>query len=385
MREHLKKFMQWANMLQGEIVLPTARTIYLAIASISLVAAVLGLLVALLMQLLTVGSAPRQRVPEVNTNAAVSIDVGAVSARLMPPKNIRFVVSAGTLHERPTAGAMLGYFDADTANGLPNYPDDFSIIGGADAELFDRVAISIPGGHRAGLAPTAGLAARIDANPKSFSQTTTHVFHLKVIARDAYGNSAASDVAVSIVTGPAPTSSEAPAPPPPVEQVTDLQRLASEIASKADSTHGVAFFDIYKRAQRVPSDCGADENQLFLGEYRRAFEGTKSLIQIGNTEGLFAGVCDAWRSALSKRAQEIAQQEAERQTVIARNMEAELKHALLVTGRKGIRNIALSLVGSALVAFITICLFLAFLAMENHTKAVREAIEAIAKNSSAER
>jgi hypothetical protein len=379
--------MQWANKLQGEIVLPTARTIYLAIASISLLAAVLGLLVALSMQILSVGSAQKDRVPDVNNSGVISIDVSAVGAHLSPPKNIRFVMTAGQLHERPTPGSMLGYFDADTANGLPTYPNDFSIIGGPDVELFDRVPISIPNGQRAGLAPTVALATRLDVNPQSYKRATTHTFHLKVIARDNYGNSSAADVAVVINTGPAPLSfnTPSPAPVPQVEQVTDLQRLASEIAGKADPSHGAAFFDIYKRAQRVPSDCDARDDQTFLGEYRRAFEGTRQLIQVGNTEGLFAGVCEAWRQALQRRAQEIAQQEAERQSVIVHNLESELKHDAAVSVRKGIRNLALSLVGGALIAFITICLFLAFLAMENHTKAMREAIEAIAKSASPER
>jgi hypothetical protein len=372
-----KSVLSWTGRLQGDYVLPTARTIYLGIACLSLLAAAIGLVVALLMQVLSMGGPSHERVPFVADAPALSIDVDAVGAHLRPPHNIRFVFTRGTLHEQPSTSDFLGYFDADTANGLPKYPDDFSIIGGRDAELFERVSVSIPNGTRAGLAPTQALIARLGADPMAYLQPRSHSFQLRVLARDAYGNSAAADVIVSLRTGPVPLDAAAPAPAPQVEETTDLQRLASEIAAKADPTHGAAFFDIYKRAQRVPADCGADEGTHFVGEYRRAFEATRSLIVAGNTEAFFAGVCDAWRQALAKHATELAQAELARNEAIARNQTAEFRHAIKVAGTKSIRNLALGLVGSAIVAFITICLFLAFLAMENHTKAVREAIEAM--------
>lgn len=384
MNQKLHTVANWIRKLQGEIILPAARTIYLGIACLSLVSALGGILIAVFFQIQTWDRPARVPVPDSSAGSPPSIDVGAVSAHLIPPRNVRFIATQALLSEPLTEREVFGYFDADTSNGLPGYPDDFSIVGGKDSALFERGNIYLQGGHRSALIPSTVLIGQINGDKTSFQTKRAHIYQLRILARDALGNSAPANITFTLVTGPAPVTTTAPsqvaAPPPPVEETTPLQQLASQIAARSDPSHAATFFDIYKRAQRVPQNCGANtDDQQFVGEYRKAFEGTRQNLTASNVEAFFAGMCDAWRQAVARQATEQAQNELARNTAISRNVEAEMRSEITKSGAKAARNIVVSYVLAAFGAFITICLFLAFLAMENHTKAVREAIEFLAR------
>ncbi len=375
-----------ARKLQSEIILPAARTIYLGIACVSLVAAIGGILVALFFEMQTWGGPKQVPVPDASAVSPPSIDVGTVAAHLAPPRNVRLIVAPGLLSNPLTGSEVLGYFNADTSNGLPDYPNDFSIIGGKDSALFERTGTYIAGsGARAALTPSTALVNQINGDPANFQAQHAHTFQLRILARDARGNSTPASVTFTFYTGPASTLNIGPAlsqsaPPPPVEETTALQQLASQIAAQTDPSHTATFFDTYKRAQRVPQDCGANtDDQMFVGEYRKAFEGTRKQLTASNLEAFFAGMCDAWRQAAARQATEQAQNELARGEAISRNTEAAMQSEIKKAGAKVARNVVASFVVAAFGAFITICLFLAFLAMENHTKAVREAIEFLAR------
>ena len=127
----------WIKRLQGEYVLPTARVLYLAIAGLSLLAAVLGILAVIALEFSAHQSAALKPVPDVSAPASVSLDLDAISNGFLPPSNVHAVPLAFT---RPiSTDTVLLYFDASSARGLAQYPDDFLILGGPDAGLFERV------------------------------------------------------------------------------------------------------------------------------------------------------------------------------------------------------------------------------------------------------
>jgi hypothetical protein len=370
----------WLRKLQGELVLPAARTIYLVIASLSLIGAGGALILALVFHMETLTRPIQEPVPDASPLPPSEIDVNTVTRHLVPPGNIQFNASPTLLSNPINPHQVLGYFTAESSNGLPAYPNDFSIVGGKDSSLFERAPVNLRGiGWRAGLAATESLVDQINGDPAAFQSQHAHSYELQVLARDIYGNSKGTKIAVRFWTGPAQVSANVP---PPVEEVTDLQRLASEIASRVDPAHTGVFFDVYKQALRVPRNCGSDSNNLeFFGQYRRAFNASRKFLSATNVGGFFVGVCDAWREAISKSSAAQSQAEMARNEVLGRNQEAMLRNEIERAKARLARNSTFSFAIASIGAFITICLFLAFLAMENHTKAVREAIEAIARTS----
>ncbi len=361
--------------------LPTARTIYLLIACVSLAAAIGALLVALVSQMQSWRTADLVPVPQAGQAPLPPVNLSTVSARMIPPRAIRFIITQGFFSHEINTGQVLGYFTADTANGLPNYPDDFSIIGGKDTDLFHRVSMYAGGGHlRTGLAPTQKLVDQVNSDQANFTERRINTFSLRIVAHDSYGNVSSGDVTFAFTTGPTPAEVQLPMPVAPVKNATDLQKLAGEIANKADPSHGATFFDVYERAQRVPRNCGAQaDDPVFLNQYRKAFNGIKDQLTSSNAEAFFAGMCDAWRQAQAQRSADEARAELAKNNAESRNQEAILRNQFAKAEAKTARNAAVGFAGAAIGAFIVICLFLAFLAMENHTKAVREAIEALAR------
>jgi hypothetical protein len=74
------------------------------------------------------------------------------------------------------------------------------------------------------------------------------------------------------------------------------------------------------------------------------------------------------------------------QAIAAENARKHLELETQKVVARTIRNIAIGVAGSALAAFLTVALFLAFLAMEGHSKALRQAVETLAdRNSSTSR
>ncbi len=95
-------------------------------------------------------------------------------------------------------------------------------------------------------------------------------------------------------------------------------------------------------------------------------------------ELFYRGVCDAWNAAAERARARYASDRATADAVIARNAQQRTELESQKRTARMIRNIAFGIAATALMAFLIIALFLAFLAMEGHSKALREAVETLA-------
>ena len=139
----------------------------------------------------------------------------------------------------------------------------------------------------------------------------------------------------------------------------------------------------------IPKQCEAsDQNQVFVANYRQAFEQVRTRLKANNIEAFYAGLCEAWqdvvaREAAARRQVEEAQAAARRQVEEARaqalefNNEARAKHQLEASAAQATTYVAMSIVGGALATFLSISLIVAFLAIEGHSRAIREAVKAM--------
>jgi hypothetical protein len=373
----LSSLFQKSRYLQGEIILPTARTIYLAIACVSLAGAVCALLVAVAFEVQSGRSAPQVSVPAPYTAQVQPMNLDLVRARLLPPTNIAFVASQPVFGSAISGDTVLGYFTAETPNGLASFPNDISILGGPDAGLFDPVGSNYPGpATRTALRPGPQLIEEIDTELATLSAPKARRFSLVVIARDSYGNaSRPATVTFNIMYGPVSAAAA------PAERLTELQRLARDIALTLDPTRIPPnyYMGLYQRALREPGACSTgDNNYVFVSQYRQAFEQLRTNLNAQNIGAFYDGVCAAWRQAILDAESAEQNANAARASAIAQNEEAKVATELTNFAARSTRNVALAIAGSALLAFITISLFLAFLAMENHSKAMREAVEILA-------
>lgn len=344
---------------QSQVILGTARRIYLVMAALCLLVVVAGLAFAAFFQVVISSPSGGAPVPDVTMNVA------DVARHLQPPTNLRFVVTRGFISEPIGEQEVLGYFDADTANGLARFPDDFDILGGRDAGLFDRIPVSINGAPRAGLRPTTTLVDQINRNLRTASSQRGRNFSLRIASRDASGStSPATDVTFVLSYGPKAAGTVAAAP-----ALTDLQRVARDIAIALDPRRSPAYFDAYERALRTPGRCGArDTDAGFVSGYRKAFDTLRQRINSANVEVFYAAVCDAWRIA-----------NASRNEAMARNLAAEVEADLKSYGASIGRTWALGLVGGALIVFLIVSLSLAFLAIEDHSRSMKLALEVLAR------
>lgn len=367
----------WGRWLQSKFVLGTARKIYLVIASLSLLVAILAAAAVLVFQLWALKPAPEVPVPEARTPQPVSMDVSTVSRSLLPPTNVHFV-------PKPITGPLdqtdvVGYFDADTPNGLAAFPNDFDIFGGPDAAQFERVSVTVRYPTRvvvrAGLKPSAALLATIN-QAVSGTASIQPRYTVNVVARDRFGNTTRpTTVSFSLAFGATPTAPQGAG----TVQLSDLQVLARAIALHIDPAKTPTYFDQYRRALRVPGQCGtSDDNADFLRGFKASFNALESQLTLSNIEPFYAGVCAAWEEGASK---EIAARQASdgaRSEAMAKNVAAKLASSVEKAGVNVAKYTALYVVISAVSAFLFISLFLAFLAIENHSDALRQAVDAIA-------
>lgn len=364
----------WGRKLQSDLVLRTARTAYLGIACACILFCVVGLALALLMQVSTWRISIDKPLPSEKAATVESIAMGIIDAKLAPPTNLRFVprLIDGPLR----AGDFVGLFDADTPNGLANFPDDFEVIGGRDAALFEVSSR----GRRSALSATTELADLINPARVGVTAPVRRDFILRVIARDAVGGrSAPADLTIPIVYGPATLpvapeiASEMPNVPP------ELLALAKAIALKADPQRTDVYFETQKQAIRTPGRCGVGMgNPAFLAEYRRAYEHVSERLTSGNVQPFLASMCEAWQDAVQRGAAAAAESQSARAAVMARNFEARARLSLQKAGARGVRNAALTFVLGAFMSFLAVALLLAFLAIEGHSKALRLAVETLA-------
>lgn len=364
--------------LQSDLVLRTARGFYLVGACISLIAIIIAIFVAVVAQGSTLRFAIDRPVPEVSPPQAEAIAVEEVAARLAPPTGLRFVQDPGLINFQVSEGQALGYFEAQTPNQLAPYPDDFDVVGGEHASLFQLSRH--PGSGRAGLRASAGLAQALNDAQNGLTTTLQQQFNVRVIARDQAGQrSQPTDLVITLLLGPPGVAPPAPAAVEQQQPLTALQSLAREIALVVDPAQTDIYFDTVRSALRTPRLCGANESPEFVEQYRRGFEGVRTQLNRDNVSLFYRGVCDAWQNALARGEARYAQERAAADEVIARNAEARMALDGQKVMARMVRNIAIGIAGTALAAFLTIALFLAFLAMEGHSKALREAVDILAR------
>jgi len=358
--------------LQSKFVLSTARRVYLIVACFSLLAAILALISVLLFQLLSYAPAPEVPVPEARAPHAVAMDSSTVARSLAAPTNLRFV----SLQITPPLGPndVVGYFDADTPSGLAAFPEDFDIFGGTDAADFERAPVNVRFDYgtitRAGLKPSQDLLNKINQRiPVKPS------FSVLVVARDRFGNvTKPQKVEFSLALEGA-----RPAASPPREEMTDLQILAREIALRLDPNKTPVYFQEYDRAQRVPEHCGASpENADFVRGFADAFHVLKAKLNTGNILAFYAGVCAAWQEGVKKEQSEQQASDSARGEALAESMAAKSAYEMRKLSFAVMKHASLYAFFSALTVFLFISLFLAFLAIENHSDALRQAVQALA-------
>ncbi len=392
---------QWILRLQSAFVLPLARGIYLLVALGCLLAVIGGAIFVAFLQASAAGQPAMEPLPPpyratsaVKDIPARDVDLAAIEGRLEAPAEVRFSVTTGTITAPLAAGTVLGHFQAQTPNKLAGFPDGVSLLGGRDAQLFDRVQ----GANRQliGLAPRPALLAEIEQALQGITEQTSRTFEVRAIARDEYGiASAPTDLSFDLTFGPPPVTPAAAVDPRPEpeqgQDVTELQKIAREIAQTVEPTVNPAHFDAYRTATQVPSRCGAsDDDATFLDNYRQAFDRVKPRISATNIEAFYKGLCDAWDAVLQREA--AAREQAEQQQlsarmaadqarsrVEARNGQAMREHQAKVVRAQTLTTVTLSVIGGALGLFLSVALVLAFLAIEGHSRAMRAAVESMVK------
>ena len=376
------------------VVLPTARTVYLLVALGSLLTVLGGIVYILILQASTAGQPTTRPLPPAYSGPAPSAntsdirpDPGLVSARLDPPSDIRFVVTTNVLTAPPPIGQALGRFQAATANGLAPYPDGISILGGPDAQLFERVATTNQG---VALAPRAALVQQIGDALDGLNAETTRTYTLRVVARDRFGIlSAPTDVSLSLRLAPKPTAPQQPEPARADPELTPIQVIARDIARIIEPEVNPDHFSAYRAAQEVPETCGADpQDREFLHIFSTAVTAHRDRLTAANIQAFYSGLCAVWADLAERReaaqedadaAYEAAWQAAEqaRDRVRSANDRAIAEHEARRNHATAQTLVTLSIVGGAFGLFLSVSLVLAFLAIENHSRAMRNAIEAV--------
>ena len=358
--------------LQSGVVLPAARSVLLVSALVCFLVVVGGLCATAFFEFLVVRPASEVAVPApYERPQSAAIDMSVVDSRFVPPKNIRFEPNPGAIEKPLTTQDVLGRLQADTPNAMATVPDDFAIVGGKDAGLFGRAGY--------GLTPTQALVDKVNGALPKLTKPEHLTASIKVVARDAYGNaSAPTDVAVNLTYGATPAPPEPPKPvAAAVPQLSPLQRIAHGIALIVDPEKTPRYFDEYERAMGIPARCSAGQTNAFIGNYGRAFEREKAKITAANVEAFYVGVCDAWAKVVADQEAQRASIEAARNRAFAENAASRTGTAIEAIAAWASRNVALIVTGVALAAFLLVALLLAFLAMENHSKALRDAVQAL--------
>jgi hypothetical protein len=368
------------NKIQSLYVLPIARSFYLFIALVSLITVILGCIFSVYLQASISRPAPKTYIPTYNESGDLLsfIKTNVVENHINQPKNIIFISSKQQVNEQITEYKLLGYFQADTFNKIAQFPEGFKIVGGRDEKLFKEAFDSE--NKTTALQATSILADDLNKMLAEGKYTKDRTYEIKVIAKDVFGlTSLPMDVSVKLnFESPKPNAVEEP----PDQELTDLQKIARDIARTIEPNVNAQYFIIYKNANLVPSRCGAtSDNHEFIINYRKAFEQVKKQLNSSNIEAFYFGLCQAWKDAQSQKQVEHDRVLAERNKAIASNEYILDKYNDDISREKATLAIAITIVGGALATFLSISIVLAFLAIEGHSCAVRQAIEAIAKTA----
>lgn len=359
--------------VQSLWVLPAARRLYLVGAIIAVGATLLGVVIALAFQLLSLKGADTEAVPEATAVAPSPIDLAALDKLFQGPTDI----STATFQLiRPVqAGAPVARLSAQSRAGVASFPEGYQLIGGRDAELVLDARDPYESGGTI-LVATERYAAMLNAVPEG--TTTTRTLQIRVVATDRNGS----------VSRPA-TLEFAPSfdPPKPAAQTQveeiggpeSLRAIATILASIAAQRGTPEWFDAFDYAMKQPDRCGAVNNEAFIKEYDRSLRHLKPKLTATNLRTFYSGVCNAWQEQINAARLAGAEAERARMEVIARNMAAETTAAVAQSASRGVRNTALAFAAAAVSFFMTVALFLAFLAIEGHSNAVREAVQIMAR------
>lgn len=166
------------------ILLKAAKVISAVTATLCVLVVGVGLVVALYFESIIWKGPHRVPVPPEARATALAIGPAAVDERLKPPSNVRVTVTHPVVDEALKHQDILGYLQADTANGLARFPEGIDILGGRDSEMFDR---RDGGAQGTALVPTQALIDQVRATLASGPVQSRHEFALVIVARDSYG------------------------------------------------------------------------------------------------------------------------------------------------------------------------------------------------------
>lgn len=387
---------RWFHRIQSLNVLPLARGIYLLIALVSLLVVLGGSVYALYLQAVIANQPSTVPVPppyqESVSGASATpqtLDLALVGARLEPPTNIRFNVRVGTITSPLRRDEVIGHFQADTKNSLAASSEAVSILGGRDAELFERAFDAQ--NKTVGLKGTPALEKLIADELLDIKDPKSRDFEIRVVARDRFLMlSTATDISFVLNFGPKSVAAPESKPEP-----TELQKIANDIASiiEPSEENSTLFKTYYIAATKVPERCNtSDRDQRFISNYRRAFEEVRPRLHAANIDAFYTGLCEAWKDILQRETAErerieraqtavIRQAEESRANAQAQNYNLQRRYEMEVMQAKANTWLTMTVVGTALAVFLSMALILAFLAIENHSRAVRTAIESLVRMS----
>ncbi len=363
---------------QSRWVLPTARKLYLVGALAAIGGASLALFIALFFQLSSFRGARLEAVPTFAETAPKPIALQELDARFAGPTRLRII--SDPAGQPFSEGQIVAHFEADSGAPIARQPDGFQIIGGQDGELF--VASPDPANpERAVLKLTASLAKTLNALPDD--QRLRRTFVLRAIAQDTNGNQSRPASVSFVVQTPAQAAETTALPPGPAVETIDgperLRAMAAALASIAAARGTPDYIDAYDYALKEPERCGATDNERFFSEYNAAFTHLRARLTRSNLPAFYQIVCDSWRQAIADANRGNAAALAVRDAAVARNVQAEAVAAMKAAASRLARNVALTFACAAIAAFMVIALFLAFLAIESHSNAVRAAVEMLAR------
>lgn len=372
--------------LQSRWVLPAARRMYMIGAIGALAVVSLALVVALLFQVGSMFGPSSETVPDVAAASPKAIDPSALDALFAGPQDIRFTSIALELPVQ--SGDKLGEFSAVSPNGLRK----FEMLGGQGSEFVteDRGETRSPdSGDRM---TVEGMVLRVsDDYAKQLANALSddkqvRVLRIRVVATDLKGNlSKPQEVAFRVKLAD-PTATAVPATSSAADdQIEDvsapeaLEKVARGLASIAADRGTETWWDARAFALDEAERCGAEDAGGFNQAYVAAFARLEKKLTRSNLGTFYDGLCDAWAAERRSAAEESVRLNADREAIIARNIEKSIVTEVANSAARTVRNVALSVALSAIVFFMTIALFLAFLAIEGHSHAVREALQVLTR------
>lgn len=225
------------------------------------------------------------------------------------------------------------------------------------------------------------LAALLNKLPSG--ATVSQTAQVRILAEDANGNTAQpATVSFRIPFKATAATEPSPGPTETVEDATApeaLQATVAALARLAGPQGSPEYFDAYDYARAEPERCDAKGNGTFFVEYARAFNHLRQRLTKAGVNTFYRRLREPWANQLRAARLEAQQQDEARAVVMAQNLAAEVASSARKSWAKAIRDTALAFAVVCLCVFMTVALFLVFLAIEGHSNAMRIAVEALAR------